>query len=245
LYGELAHLWPALSPPEDYAYEAELWREHLRTALPKGRGQTPPRKRILELGIGGGHLASHLAQEFDIDGVDLSGEMMRHARRLLKNSNFYVGDMRNIRLGDTYDAVILHDAADYLLNEDDLYDTAMTAAAHLEKGGVFFVTPDYVKETFQDGSTSQHQHVYKGDQFTYFEYVWDPHPEDTTIEAVMIFILRSGRHVKVEEDRHTWGCFPLKVWKRVFREAGFRVSVKPHIGEHGGLGPYLFVGKKA
>ncbi|MCC6142459.1 MAG: class I SAM-dependent methyltransferase [Candidatus Hydrogenedentes bacterium] len=247
LYGELAHLWPALSPPEDYDYEATLWRDHLLRLMPKVKQKGVPqeKKRILALGIGGGHLVSHFADEFNIDGVDLSPEMMRHARRLLKGSGFFVGDMRNVRLNNVYDAVLLHDAADYLLTEDDIYDTAMTAAAHLEKGGHFLVAPDYVKESFRDGSTSQHQHMYRGDQMTYFEYVWDPDPKDNTIEAVMVFVHRSGRQVKLEEDRHTWGCFPIKVWKSVLREAGVRVTMHPHIGEHGGLGPYLFIGKKA
>ena len=48
LYGDLAWLWPLMSPPEHYADEAGYWLQALRERLPAGK------RRILELGCGGG-----------------------------------------------------------------------------------------------------------------------------------------------------------------------------------------------
>ena len=49
LYDEFAHLWPLISAPEEYAVEAQHWRDALREKLGPGRHE------ILELGVGGGH----------------------------------------------------------------------------------------------------------------------------------------------------------------------------------------------
>jgi hypothetical protein len=58
LYNDLAAWWPLLSPPSEYEDEAA-------DLLP--RLKTPPGSRqptLLELGAGGGSLASHLKHHF-------------------------------------------------------------------------------------------------------------------------------------------------------------------------------------
>ena len=76
LYNRLAYLWPAISPPEEYAVEADDWRRALRNYLGPGR------HRLLELGVGGGHNLSHLTAEFDAVAVDISPNMLELSRRL-------------------------------------------------------------------------------------------------------------------------------------------------------------------
>ena len=73
LYGDLAFLWPLMSPPDQYRDEARYWRQALRQRLGPGR------LRILDLGAGGGHNLHHLAGEFDATAVDLSAEMLAHS----------------------------------------------------------------------------------------------------------------------------------------------------------------------
>jgi len=43
--------------------------------------------------------------------------------------------MRSVRLGRTYDAVIIHDAIMYMTTEDDLVAALATARAHLAPAG--------------------------------------------------------------------------------------------------------------
>ena len=91
LYGDLASLWPLMSPPEEYRDEARYWRRALRERLGAGR------LRILDLGAGGGHNLHHLAHEFDATAVDLSEGMLAHSRRLNPGVAHHVGDMRTVR----------------------------------------------------------------------------------------------------------------------------------------------------
>jgi hypothetical protein len=223
LYGELAHLWLLVSPPADYAAEAPNWTRILRSKLGPGR------HALLELGAGGGHLLSHLTAEFQATAVDLSAGMLEHSARLNPQVEHHLGDMRTVRLGRTFQAVIIHDAVDYMLTEDDLKATFATAAAHLEAGGVLIVTPDHFRETFRDGKVTSETHSDGAKTATFIEFDHDPEPSDTTVESVFIFIVREAGRTSLELDRHILGLFPLKTWLDLMGEAGF--EVERHRGE--------------
>ena len=63
-----------------------------------------------------------------------------------------VGDMRTLRLGRTFDAVLVHDAICYMTTEDDLRAAMATAVQHLRPGGVAVFAPDHVRERFAVGT---------------------------------------------------------------------------------------------
>ena len=56
--------------------------------------------------------------------------------------------MRTLRLGRAFDAVLVHDAIDYITTQDDLREVIETAFAHCRPGGIAVFVPDYVKDTF-------------------------------------------------------------------------------------------------
>ena len=73
-YGDLARWWPLISPPSEYAEEAAF-----AASLLAAGGAT---RTVLELGSGGGHVASHLADRFVLTLVDLSEPMLAVSRAL-------------------------------------------------------------------------------------------------------------------------------------------------------------------
>jgi SAM-dependent methyltransferase len=78
-YGQLAALWPLISPVEDYAAEAAEILGVLRQRAPHAR-------TLLELGSGGGNVAYHLKQAFDCHLTDISEAMLEVSRRLNPNA---------------------------------------------------------------------------------------------------------------------------------------------------------------
>lgn len=236
LYGALAHLFPELSPPGDYAEEAKHWRDALRAHLGPGR------HRILELGVGGGHNLSHMTSEFDATAVDLSPAMLEMSRRLNPTVEHHVGDMRSVRLRRTFDAVIVHDAISYMATEDDLRAAFATVVAHLRPGGVFVCAPDLYTETFHGPTATVHGPRGRDGHVTFFEYEHDPDPSDTTMEALFFVVVRGERGVEVHQDRHILGLFPLATWTRLLSEAGFRVEQRPYPVHPDGRDAWLLVG---
>jgi len=222
LYDDLAHLVHLVSPPADYAEEAACWRGVLAEKL--GAGGRPS---LLELGVGGGHNLSHLTHAYEAVGVDLSPAMLELCRRLNPGVELLRGDMRSVRLGRRFDAVLIHDAVSYLLSAQDIAATFATAAAHLRPGGVLIACPDNYAESFNSPQTCQIDHAADGVALTYFEYLHDPDPADNAIEAIMTFFIRDQGGLRVELDRHVMGLFARSVWTEAMAQAGFDVEVRP------------------
>jgi hypothetical protein len=236
MYDDLAYLWPLISAPEGYAEEARFWRDALWEKLGPGR------HRILELGVGGGNNLSHLTKDFQATAVDLSERMLIHSKKLNPGVEHIVGDMRTIRLGRKFKAVIIHDAISYMLTEGDLRATFATAAAHLEPGGVFITAPDWFKETFRGPWLDHTIRAKEGIELAYVEYSYDPDPNDTTMETIFVYFIRERGQLRVEEDLHVTGLFPIQTWVNLMTEAGFVVEKKVYPVHDDPRQAYLLVG---
>jgi SAM-dependent methyltransferase len=218
LYSDLAWVMPLLTPPAEYAEEAQHWRTILRERLGSGR------HRLLELGVGGGHNLSHLTAGFDAVGVDLSPAMLDLCRRLNPTVELHCGDMRSIRLNRRFDAVLVHDAISYMTREPDLVAVFDTAAAHLRPGGVFITSPDYFAGELPLPRIESITHTAGTTELTYFEYTYDPDPGDACVETLMTFLIRTPDGLRIEHDRHITGLFHRSTWLRLMAQTGFTVE---------------------
>jgi SAM-dependent methyltransferase len=151
--------------------------------------------------------------------------MLRNARALNPEVEYHEGDMRSFQLNERYDSVIIADSIMYMLDEEDMLAAFKAAFGHLRPGGVFCTYIEELPGKFAT-ETFTHPARKKGDiEITLIEHKWDPDREDTRFELLFIYLIREGRDVRVETDRHTCGMFPLTTWKRLLKEAGFRVTV--------------------
>ncbi|MEX0654680.1 MAG: methyltransferase domain-containing protein [Phycisphaeraceae bacterium] len=224
LYDDLAYLWPLLSPPEHYAAETATVRRVIDARMgPAAPGQ---RRTVLELGAGGGHTLHYLREDFDCVALDLSEPMLANCRALNPDVETVVGDMRTARLGRTFDAVLIHDAIDYMTTADDVRATLDTAAAHLAPGGVVLIAPTYTADAFPEHETEQDHRANDDVALTYFGYVHDPDPADTTFELILLYIIKQPPTgpATVVEDRHTCGLFSVQAWATMMHDAGFDVD---------------------
>src|SRR5262245_62446192 len=143
LYDELASWWPLLSAPSEYAEEAAYFRDlFLNTCRPEARA-------LLELGSGGGNNASHLKVHFALTLVDRAPGMLAVSRALNPECEHVEGDLRDVRLGRTFDGVFAHDAIMYVTSEADLRRAIETSFVHCRPGGAAVFAPDWVSETFK------------------------------------------------------------------------------------------------
>jgi SAM-dependent methyltransferase len=236
LYDRLAYLWPVISPPEDYADEAVHWRNAIRRHLGPGR------HRLLELGVGGGHNLSHLTGEFDAVAVDISPKMLELSRRLNPTVEHRLGDMRDVRLGQVFDAVLIHDAICYMLTEDDLKAAFATALVHLRPDGLLLVAPELVRDTFKPEMKLSWSTERDGVEIHTEETVHDPDPSDTMVESHFTYTITERGARRIERDIHITGLFPTATWLALMEEAGFRTGRIPLPGDGDGCGEHLFWG---
>ena len=229
LYRDLASWFHLLAPPSEYAEDAEYYLKTLREAC------YGPVRTLLELGSGGGNVASHLGRTLDMTLIDIAPEMLEVSRSINPGVEHAVGDMRSIRLGRLYDAVLIQDAISYITSEADLERTLATALAHLRPGGAAIFAPDHIQETFES-TTDCGGHDGAERALRYIECLWYPDPADTTYTQDFAFLLREeDGHVHVEHDRHVMGLFRRDTWLSVLDRVGF--SAKAVAFDHSEIPP--------
>jgi SAM-dependent methyltransferase len=222
LYKEFAEWFHLLTAPEDYASESDFYLEAFATAI----GHKP--ETLLELGSGGGNMASHYKRDVAATLVDLSPSMLAVSSQLNPECEHLAGDMRTIRLGRTFDAVLVHDAVCYLRTLDDLQSAFSTAFVHCKPGGAALFAPDYTRENFK-ARTEHGGHDCSDRSLRYLEWTTDPDPSDSTYVSEFAYLLRQrGQPTRVELDTHICGLFSEAQWLGGLEQAGFRqVSAMP------------------
>jgi SAM-dependent methyltransferase len=238
LYSELAGWFHLLTAPEDYEEEAA---EIVRLAEEHGEGEL---RTLLELGSGGGNNASHLKRRFACTLTDLSEPMLELSRGLNPECEHLAGDMRTLRLGRTFDVVLVHDAIAYMTSDADLRAVFATAFAHTRPGGVAVFLPDATRETLVE-QTRHGGHDGNGRALRYLEWTRDPDPGDDTIEVDYLVALREGEEpLRVVHDSHVEGVFARADWLAWLAETGFDASAHDVSVEGAQEGWTAFVGKR-
>ena len=236
LYTELAEWWPTFSTPEEYRGEATFFKRVL------ARTSTPPPRKLLELGSGGGNSAFHLKSRFTMPLVDLSPNMLAVSRALNPECEHVEDDIRTMRLGRTFDAVFVHDAICHMTTESDLRAAMKTAFIHCRPGGAALFAPDFVRETFVENVDQGGNDTERG-SVRFLQWITDPDPSDTSYFVDFAILIRDrAGGMRVEHDRHTYGLFSRAEWRRLLREVGFVLNTPRATLD--GLGRDFFVGSR-
>jgi len=142
-----------------------------------------------------------------------------------------LADMRTLRLGRRFDAVLAHDGITHMTTEPDLRAAIETAFVHTRPGGAAIFTPDDLADTFVEGAALHERDA--GDQsLRYLEWSWDPVPGDGKGRTEYALLLRERGEVRAIHDRHEFGLFPRTTWLRLLGDAGFSVeSLRRPVGD--------------
>ena len=234
LYSDRADLWVRLSPPGDYAAEAET----LLDAIDGHWGGTPPAGlRLLDLGAGAGHSLVHFAgasakrgAAWALTALDRSAALLGYAAASVPGAERVVGDMRVLdevfEPGHVFDVVLMHDSADYLLELEDVRAAVAGAASRLAPGGLLLAAPTYLEGMFESGAVTD---VDREDDLRLFSYVYRPDPSAPRYELVLLTLepTDAGGRLSLVEDRHTCGLHTLEQWKAAAADAGLSATWRP------------------
>jgi SAM-dependent methyltransferase len=240
LYHELAGWWPVISPVAEYDDDAAVIGAIFAAAA-------QPVRTVLDLGCGGGHVALHLKEGRSMTLVDLSARMLEVSRQLNPDCAHVEGDMRTIRLGRQFDAVLVHDAIDYVTTKDDLSRVIGTTFAHCRPGGLAVFAPDHTAETFRAGTGGGGGHDGTGRQASFRERTRDPVPGDDWILAEYEFtLLDADGTVQVVPEAHRLGSFRRDTWLTLLRAAGFAAEARSgtQAGNGAGSAKVIFIGRR-
>lgn len=220
MFRDLARFWPLISAPAESAEEAASYERAFE------EHSTQPIRTLLEIGSGGGNNASHLKRRFEMTLVDLSPDMIEVSRKLNPELEHLEGDMRTVRLGRTFDAVMIHDAIAYMTTEEDLRAAIATAAAHLKPGGMALFVPDDLAETYRPSHSSGGN---DGENAGVRYLMWSHAPRGTTIRTTFVYVIVEGdSSPRVEWEDHVAGIFQRATWLRLIEDAGLEPFALPY-----------------
>ncbi len=216
LYGELTPWYRILDATEDHEDECDQYIEVFEGAIAAPR-------TLLELGAGAGNNGIWLARRFACTLTDISEPMLALSREINPACEHVLGDMRSLRLGKAFDAVLVHDAIVYMTTEMDLRAALRTAFDHLRPGGAAIFAPDTLRECFREG-TEVHERDEGSRSLRCLAWDWDPDPTDDEHVTEYAFLLRDGARMSAVHDRHVSGLFSRATWLRLIADVGLTPS---------------------
>jgi len=147
MFDQTAPYYDRIYAEKDYAGEAERVSSFAAEEL--GR----PVGRLLDVACGTGLHLEHLRRWFDVEGLDLSPELLEIACKRLPEVPFHCDDMRSFRLEGRFDVITcLFSSIGYLLTLDDVTRALRTMADHLAPGGVILVDAWFTPDEWMPGT---------------------------------------------------------------------------------------------
>jgi len=172
MYEEFAQVYDNLMKEIDYS----KWSEYLQGLFLNANREI---NSVLEFGCGTGNITCSLADKgFEMTAVDLSEAMLTFAdekahEKGLKNIQFYLGDMSNFEINQTYDAVIsCCDCVNYLPSLESLQSFLVCSHDRLKSKGLLL---------FDINTISKYKNIIKDNTYIYdvddVFCVWENEPD--------------------------------------------------------------------
>lgn len=141
---------------------------------------------ILEIGSGTGNLAKRFQENrHDYVGLDYSLSMIAIAQERNKNCLFIHGDMREFKLENPVDAILITGrSTSYLITNEDINNTFASLYKNLNDGGIIlfdFIDANRFIPFTKENETIIHQATYEG-----INYIRESHWDTTSFENFML-----------------------------------------------------------
>ncbi|MDE5715519.1 MAG: class I SAM-dependent methyltransferase [Anaeroplasmataceae bacterium] len=160
-YKKFAYYYDEVMSSLDY----NLWLEFVEPYL-------KPNFKILDLACGTGTLLTMLKLKgFSVVGLDLSSEIIEIAKEKAKinhlNIPFYVADMTDFSLNETFDLITcFFDSVNFLKDESQIQKLFSSALKHLNKNGLFII------DVFSKALFQEYENSFIEEDYTLFQINW-------------------------------------------------------------------------
>lgn len=195
-------------------------------------------RRLLDVACGTGHHIEYLKKHFEVEGLDISSELLELARQRNPEVLFHQGDMMDFALGRTFDVVTcLFSSIGYVKTLDNARRAVACMTDHLVPGGVLIIEPWFAPGDWHapsvhalvidesDLKIARINTSFVDGRLSYF----DLHYLIGTLEGTEHFV-----------ECHELGLFEIDEMRDVFVEAGLEVIYDAE----GLTGRGLFIGRR-
>jgi SAM-dependent methyltransferase len=208
----------------------------LRTVL----GQYAPRaKTLLDVTCGTGrHLEQLGKKRYYVEGLDMSREMLRTARKRCPGTRFHQANMVNFRLRRRFDVIIcLFSSIAYVKTFERLQRTIVNFANHLQPGGIVVVEPWFSPEKYWTGRVVAN-FVNKPRLKIVWMYTSDVERRTAILNSH--YLVGTAERIHHFTERYEVGLFTHQQYLEAFQKARLEV----HYHKKGLMGRGMYIGLK-
>jgi SAM-dependent methyltransferase len=227
---KLADIYDAIYQFKDYESDARYVVEVIRRFAPAAQ-------TLLETACGTGRFLQPLSASFDVQGLDLSVEMLARAAARVPGVILHQADMSRFELGRSFDVVCcLFRSIAYTKTLDAFRQSVHCMATHLAPGGVLLIEPFFTPETFHVGRVTLNEYASEP-----LKVAWMYTSERQGAVGVfdIHYLAGTARGVEHFTERHELGLFAPEDYESAFAAAGLRL-IRDEAGP-GATGLYIGV----
>lgn len=232
MFKHSAHLYDLVYAFKDYRAEAEVLADLIRRNLLSGG------RRLLDVACGTGLHLQFLRVEFDVEGLDLDGQILESARQRLPGVPLHQGDMIAFDLGRRFDIITcLFSSIGYVRTLDNLHRAIGTMAAHLLPGGLLLVEPWFTPAAWKPDTVHS---LFVDEPELKIARINTSHADGRLSYFDLHYLVGTPGGVEHFVERHELGLFEKEEMIDAFRAASLEVSYDPE----GLMGRGLYIGRR-
>jgi ubiquinone/menaquinone biosynthesis C-methylase UbiE len=198
----------------------------------------PYARTLLDVGCGTGKHVEYLRESMQVEGLDLSAEMLEIARARCPGVPFHQGDMVHFDVGHSFDVITcLFSSIAYVRTVENMNDAVATMAHHLNPQGILFIEPWFSPENYWVGRLTAN-FVDQPDLKIAWMYVSEI--EGRLSISNMHFMVGTTEGITHFTERHENGLFTHEEYLDAIRRVDLEVEYDPvGLFKRG-----LYIGKK-
>ena len=230
MFNRTAAYYDAIYSFKDYEAEAA---EVVRWARRYGNGGS----RLLDMACGTGRHAEHLAESYEVTGLDLDGGLLEQARIRLPRVRFVQGEMSRAKLEHRFDVITCLFSAIGYLAKADLKVACANFYHHLAAEGVVLIEPWLRPEMIRAGNVGIDQADGEGYTLVRMSRL---QIEGSQSICQFHYLIGDAQEIRHEYEEHRLTLFTLDEYREALEDAGFEF----HWDEKGLTGRGMLIGIK-
>jgi trans-aconitate methyltransferase len=228
---KLANIYDIIYHFKDYPKDADYLLATMQEHSPSARS-------LLEAACGTGRFLKILESKYEVQGMDLSSEMLQEAAKCVPNVPLHQANMVDFSMEDRFDVVCcLFRSIAFVKTVDKFFSAVSSMANHLNPRGILVIEPFFTPETFWSDTITLNE--YKSDSLK-IAWMYTSKKVQDHARLDNQYLVGTPESVDHFSEVHEMGLFSEQDYQQAFAAAGLQLHHDP-IGPSG-VG--LYIGKK-